>query len=329
MLHTAAFNRRARRALALAAALALCLLPGCQDTAQDTRYPLEAAGHTFSQSPARVVTLSPAATEWLTVLGYGGRLVGVSDFCAALPGAGALPACGDSLAPDVEEILALEAQAVFTTAPLPAQSEARLEQAGVAVVILPRVESIEEMGQQLHTVCAIFSGTALADRRLEEFSYYCQVTFDYWQQQAAVLGEENSAIYLVRPPFTMATGETMEGTLLMQMGLANAAAEESGWNYPEEKEPDLLPDIIFYGEETTQQSLLDSPYYNQTPAVLNGRLVELDSALLARQSPAMLPAWEEALAAALPGGFSQPKPSVLLPLPEPEPEPAKNSWWPF
>jgi len=58
-------------------------------------------------APARIISLSPAVTEILFLLGEGGRVVGVTDFCQYPPEAARLPKVGGFLNPSYETMLSL------------------------------------------------------------------------------------------------------------------------------------------------------------------------------------------------------------------------------
>lgn len=63
--------------------LLLCAF-GCQKAPEqqaDPRWPVTVREAVIEKIPRRVVTLSPAATDMVVELGYGGRLAGVSDYC--------------------------------------------------------------------------------------------------------------------------------------------------------------------------------------------------------------------------------------------------------
>jgi len=64
-------------------------------------------------SGARLVSLSPAITEVITVLGEGQQLVGISDFCAA-PSDSPPPRVGTSLSPNYEDLARLAPDMILT-----------------------------------------------------------------------------------------------------------------------------------------------------------------------------------------------------------------------
>jgi iron complex transport system substrate-binding protein len=77
-------------------------------------------GQTVIQSPPkRVISLSPALTEQLFILGYGGRLVGISSRCEPPKAAGKLEVCGTSLMPDTDKMVSLSPDLVVASSSFP------------------------------------------------------------------------------------------------------------------------------------------------------------------------------------------------------------------
>src|SRR5205823_1131305 len=66
------------------------------------------AGPAVPLAAARVVTLSPSATEIVAVLGAAGRLVGVDDYSDYPETVKALPKVGSYLSPNLETIVSLK-----------------------------------------------------------------------------------------------------------------------------------------------------------------------------------------------------------------------------
>jgi ABC-type Fe3+-hydroxamate transport system substrate-binding protein len=118
----------------------------------------------------RVVSLVPALTEWLVVVGVGERLVGVTDWCAE-PAAvtSALPKVRGTKNPDLAAVRALDPDLVVANAEENRRIDVeRLEAAGVAVyVTAPRTVAgaIDELGA-LAAAVGDLHGAATLDARL-------------------------------------------------------------------------------------------------------------------------------------------------------------------
>ncbi len=315
---------------ALLACMLLILCCACGSTAKgkDTRWPVTVGGVTFTHAPRRVVTLSPALTDTLFALGYGGRIVGVSDYCEPPDAAQDLAACGTALMPDTDAILALEPDLLFCSAALPAKAAKSLETAGVQIIVVTRAETLDGIAENYRLLCTAFEGSKTGDFKAEQLSLFMDVTLDYVNTAvlAALTPEENKAIYLRQLPFVMATGDTLEGQLLTAMGFNNQGDAHTGWNYPLEAEPELNPNYIFCDESIDLTALQSSSYYKKTSAVTYERIFTFDARAFERQSPRMFFALEDLMKQTFPDAFKTPKPSFVIDLPKPEPELPK-SWW--
>ncbi|MGH7277939.1 MAG: ABC transporter substrate-binding protein [Candidatus Rokuibacteriota bacterium] len=69
----------------------------------------------LSEAPRRIVSLVPSVTELIHALGGEDRLAGRTDFCDYPVAARRVPSVGGMLAPDLETIVALEADLVVAT----------------------------------------------------------------------------------------------------------------------------------------------------------------------------------------------------------------------
>ena len=111
------------RRLAIVALVTALFLPGTRPTV-----PLRAAG--VQSRPSRIVSLIPAVTEMLFVIGAGPQVVAVSSFDEYPPQVKMLPRVGALLDPDLERILSLRPDLVVV---YHSQADLRrqLERAGV------------------------------------------------------------------------------------------------------------------------------------------------------------------------------------------------------
>jgi len=113
MMNHTADQRKRRRVLAhMASALAVCLAAAC------TSYGREVTDQTgrvvnVPEHPTRLVSLAPAVTETLFLLGLGGQVVGDTDYCEYPPEAKLKPHVGSILNPSLEKIVALKPDLVL------------------------------------------------------------------------------------------------------------------------------------------------------------------------------------------------------------------------
>lgn len=87
------------------------------------------------QAPSRIVSLSPHITETLFALGLGHQVIAVTDYCDFPKQAQALPKVGGFLAPNLEAIIALEADLVILLASQQKTSQ-QLNQLGIKTLLV-------------------------------------------------------------------------------------------------------------------------------------------------------------------------------------------------
>lgn len=86
-----------------------------------------------------IVSMAPAATEWIFALGLGEQLKGVTEQCDYPSRVLSIPKVGTFMSPSVERIFALGATDVVTTNPLPSAFVKRLKLAKIRVHVFAPV----------------------------------------------------------------------------------------------------------------------------------------------------------------------------------------------
>ncbi|PWM26517.1 MAG: hypothetical protein DBX44_00400 [Oscillospiraceae bacterium] len=297
---------------------------------EDLRWPVTVRETTITGSPRRVVSLSPAMTASLIELGFAGRLAGVSDSCILPDALGEIERCGSALLPDTAAILALQPDLVVASTDLPAALTGPLQEAGIPLLVIRRAADFDGILDNYRALATAMQGEEQGERIAEQLEYFAQQTLSYLNDAVSrSVAEGTSAVYLRKMPFIIATGDTLEGSWLTDLGLVNQAQEFEGWDYPLEAEPDLNPNYIFCDRSVTLEALQSSDYYRRTSAVTNLRVIPLDGQQFEQQSPRMFLVWEEAVRTAFPEAFDGvERPSIVLPMePPPAPEPEPESWW--
>jgi ABC-type Fe3+-hydroxamate transport system substrate-binding protein len=264
----------------------------------------------FHQPPQRVVSLVPSLTESMFDLGFGGALVGITDYCIHPTGAiAALPRLGGTKAPNIEAILDLSPDLVLANQEEnQRQSVEALEAYGVPVwVTFPKTvrESLDtlwtltgiyhsrEAAARLQTLEVTLEWAAAAALEKAKIRYFCPI----WYQES------------VQTPLWWMTFNqyTYSHDLLKILGGANvfadrqrrypleadlglAPAEEPGerdTRYPRisfdeiiQAQPQiiLLPDEPFEFQAEHEELLHDK--LAESPAVKDGRIHRVDGSLI-------------------------------------------------
>lgn len=306
----------------------LILITGCGgQKAEDTRWPVEVNGVSFESAVKKAVSLSPSVTESLYMMGYGGRLVGISEFCV-IPKSAQKPArVGNALLVDTESIIKLSPDVVFTSVQLPKNAVEALNAAEIKIVVIPPAESSEQILDNCRLIASVFEGSEKAQLIYEQLELFFDTTLDYIAEclENEIDPGETTAIYLRKTPLVLATGDSLENELLQRIGFVNPAAEFEDWSYPSEETDNLSPDIIFRDKSVQKKTMLKSEFYANSPAVAEEKVFSLDAKVFERRSPRLFFELEETMREAFPEAFETPKPSFVMDI-KPPPEPEK-SWW--
>lgn len=144
----------------IGALIALCALAACRDrdaagAATQTKIATQTAHEAQPTPAARLVTLTPSATELVAAVGAAERLVGVDRFSSHPPLVHDLPRVGDFLRPSFEAIVALAPDLVIADA-VQAEIARGLEDAGVRTLLL-----------SMHTIEDVRAGLARVGRALD------------------------------------------------------------------------------------------------------------------------------------------------------------------
>ena len=291
--------------------------PSSSEEVKDPNWPVAVGDIRVAEKPDSVVSLSPALTEILCELGGEGQLTGVSDYCDYPDSVQDLERCGTSQLPDLKAIQKLSPQVVFSSSALSQEDTVKLQQMGAEVVVLPHADSVDALEELYVTAGTILGGMVDGEQNGEDTFAPLREKYDAVAAAAKTVEKKLTGIYLRMTPLVMATGDTFEGKLLEEIGIQNAAAEDTVWEYPADKAKDLYPDIIFYDQSVDAQYLKDNQVYNTTDAVKNDRCYEVDAAAFERQSGRMFDELEKM--------FRKAYPDAEINIAEPESKPESSA----
>lgn len=135
---------------------------GGESQTEKAAFPIEIRGITLEKAVERSVSLSPAATEIICELGFRSTLVGISSYCD-YPEDLAVKRVGSPENPDIDVIIALEPDAVFTLTPLSERETYILGQSGIAVLNAGMPSWLAEYKDMYTDIAAAFYGKDLLD----------------------------------------------------------------------------------------------------------------------------------------------------------------------
>lgn len=124
--------------------------------------PAAGSGVAATTLPARIVSLTPSATEVVAALGAAGELVGVDDYSTYPPAVATLPKVGSFLAPNLETIVTLHPTLVIVD-DVHGQTAGALRDAGITTIECA-VHDLPDVKAALRAVGGAIGRTAEADR---------------------------------------------------------------------------------------------------------------------------------------------------------------------
>lgn len=256
----------------------------------------------IAEKPVRIVTTHPTATEML--YRAGGTAAGCDANSKYPSGVQALPKVGSAYSISTEAIAALSPDLILVESLTQASVLSPLEQLGVPIVAL-RAASLDDIAQGLTLVGEIVdskdtAAQAVADiqDRIEDAQGNCTGN----KTALILISDAQRNIYAAKP-------ESYPGSVAALINLGNPATglPDTG-PYPGfalftgEQALTSNPDIVFTISPAPPPAprlstvLVQTPGFNQMPAVKAGHVVELDPMLfLQAQGPRIADAVEELL----------------------------------
>lgn len=241
--------------------------------------------------PARVVCLTEETTETLYRIGAGDLVVGVSGFTVRPPEARRKPHVSSFLSADAEAILALRPDLVVGFSDLQAELARDLIRRGVPVLVTNQ-RSVAEILQTIRLAAAAVgraeAGEQLASALAEGLARVAA--------EAAGL-PRRPRVFFEEWPDPLIAGIRWVSELVELAGGVDVCAESrashaaAGRIYAPEEVARRAPEVVvasWCGRKARASVMVARPGWGEVPAVRNGQLYEVKSALILQPGPAAL-----------------------------------------
>ena len=230
-------------------------------------------------APQRIVSLNPTTTELLFALGAGPRVVGRTTWDLWPDSAKLVPDVGPGIRPNVETILGTRPDLVILYASNDNRAAAqRLRNAGVRTLSL-KIDRISDFHRGVELVGRVTGNSV----RAKEISASVRAAMD--SVRAATDGRRRPTVFWHiwdAPPITIGRGSFMH-ELTGIAGAVNIYADLPDPS-PAISIEDVVkrnPDFVLAGPEGRAKMMAD-PRWRQVPAVARGRILTMDTLLVAR-----------------------------------------------
>jgi len=224
--------------------------------------------------PRRVVSLGPALTEEIYLLGAQDRLVGCTIYCNRPEAARQKPKVGTVVEVSVEKIVALKPDLILATALTDRRAKEHFRQLGMNVVVFPEAKNFNEVCQQFLDL-----GKAVGKEEKAR-KIVAQAKEGVNSIAGRVKGTQKPKVFLeigTKPLFTV-TRDSFVNDFIVLAGGINVAAEARSGLYSREKVVAQNPDVIIIvgmGVATDQEKNVWRKFRNLS-AVKNDRIYVLD-----------------------------------------------------
>lgn len=243
-------------------------------------------------APKRIVSLSPAITEVIYLLGAQDKLVGVTDFCDYPPEAKEKVRLGGLQNINFETLLATHPDVVLISSIVSKKDVEKIERMGIPVIALKEEKRLEGMGNIIRAVGKISCHEHIADSLASD-----------WQRRINQLKAVNpkkdsprkSVYYVVgfgdAGDYTAPKGSHIHEIITLA-GYKNIGENLSAWNISREYLFECNPDIIIVRTEDFESFCHLYPY-TQLKAVKEHHIYPINSGWIDVVSPRNLLAVEK------------------------------------
>ncbi|MDR1703156.1 MAG: ABC transporter substrate-binding protein [Clostridiales bacterium] len=262
---------------------------------------------TLPDTIERIISIGPSNTEILSALGFAGMIVAADNLSAGIEGLDPEIPMYDMMAPDVEQIIALEPDIIIASSISKAGGEGPFKvvsEAGICVVYIPSSESIDGIKEDIRFIGQVVGAEVAADEVIAGMEN------DIEAIKAAAPVEDAKTVYfeISAAPYMYSFGN---GVFLDEMleiiGAENLFAEQEGWmSVADEQVLDLNPDVILtsvnYIEDPIGE-IMSRPGWGTLTAVQNNDVYYIDADASNRPSQNIIKALKEIAEAVYPDIF--------------------------
>ena len=229
----------------------------------------------LKEAPQRIVSISPAITEVMFLVGAQNKLVGVSDFCKYPPETEKITKVGGMHDINFEVLLSLHPDVVLIGSMISQQDVDAIEKMGIPVICIVEESSLEGMSEMMEVIGRITQceekGNAEAEKWREKIAD---------RKANAPAPENRKCVYYVvgfgdGGDFT-APKDTHIQEIIELAGARNAGDSLTGWNISREYLFKVNPDIILVRNEDKEAFQSRYPY-TLLDAVKNNRVYGIES----------------------------------------------------
>ncbi len=261
-----------------------------------TREVFDDLGHSIKipEMVERAVSLAPNLTEIVFAVGGGDRLVGVTSFCNYPQEAQKIQKVGDTINPNIENIIALKPQIVLVSTASQIENFTNQLEAQNIRVFVTNPDGLDDIYKSIEKIGEIFGEKEKAhqiiddlEKRVSQLQVQTNKTDGAAKQAVKVFVQISK-----EPLFTV--GKQSFLTDLVRRAGGVSLTENVAAAYPKlSKETALAlnPEAIILSDSEDNREPND--VFKNSPAVKNGKVFRVDADIISRPSPRIVGALEQ------------------------------------
>lgn len=236
----------------------------------------------------RIVSLAPNVTEMVYALGSGSLLVGRTDYCNYPQEALSVRSIGTLWDPDMETVLALNADVAIASSIVDPSFIESLNKAGVKAFQFYEEDSFDGTYTLIEEVAAVIGKEKEAQAIIESMKARVAAV----QEKTSKVEKKKSMVYMVgygEWGDYAATGDTYLDGVIKAAGGINAAEAGTAWSISKELLIKADPDVILISgyegmdEKATIADFVSTAPYSELTASKTGNVFVVDSDSTQRQ----------------------------------------------
>jgi iron complex transport system substrate-binding protein len=235
--------------------------------------------------PQTIVSLAPSVTETVFALGFGKRLVGVTDYCDYPAEARKLPRIGGFMSPSLESIVAKRPDLVVGVSSATDPVKAReMERLGLKVTLIS-LASVNDILNSIKTVARMLGSPEAGERLVHKIT----LQFDEVKRRVAPAPRRSTLLAVGLRPLVVVGGKNFIDELITRAGGENIAgkAAQPWLNLPDEYVVAKAPQVIIEAGMGSERSESAKHWgdLKSIPAVKEGRVYAYPSDKILRPGP--------------------------------------------
>jgi len=232
----------------------------------------------------RAVSLAPNLTENIFAVGADEKLVGVTTYCDYPAEARKIAKIGDTINPNLENIIALKPQIVFVSTASQIESlTERLERQNIAVFVT-NPQDVDGVYRSLYQIGDVLGENERANLLVAELKKRVADV----QMRTATADNVKVFVQISKEPLFTVGKTSFITDLINRAGGASVTSDihEAYPKFSKETALALQPEAIILSE--SEDNLAPNDVFKDSPAVKNGKVFKINADFLSRPGPRMI-----------------------------------------